>query len=306
MDGENIIEFTTSKGNLWEQFIDRMRDKIEDTQMWTSAATVIGRIVLILIVSRLVLMILNRFIDHVTSERETSRLKLRTRRVQTLGRLLKNAAGYTINFVVILLVLGEFNIQLAPLLAGAGVIGLAIGFGAQSLVKDVITGFFIILEDQFAVGDVIQTGNFKGTVEMIGLRATRIKSWTGEIHIIPNGSIVEVTNYSVNNAIAVIDVNIAYEEQVSQAMEIVRGVLVKFEDPNIVNTPELLGIQTMNAQGITLRVTVECRPNTQSVVTRKINEEVKRVFEDNGIAAPYQRMMTIQQRADMVDRTGGA
>lgn len=306
MIGLIASETTTSQGNLWEQFIDKIWDKIEDTQMWTSAAMVFGRILLIIIVSRLALMVLNRFIDHVTSERETNRLKLRTRRVQTLGKLLKNTAGYTINFVVILLVLGEFNIQLAPLLAGAGVIGLAIGFGAQSLVKDVITGFFIILEDQFAVGDVIQTGNFKGTVEMIGLRATRIKNWTGEIHIIPNGSIVEVTNFSVNNAIAVVDVNIAYEEQAGQAMEIVRGVLAKLEDPNIVGVPELLGIQTMNAQGITLRVTVECKPNSQPIVSRKINEEVKRVFEENGIAAPYQRMVTIQQRADMVDRTGGA
>ncbi len=291
--------------NLWHQFTERLWDKLEDTQMWTNAATVLGRILLIILVSRIALYVLNRFIDHVTSERETARLKLRTRRVQTLGRLLKNTAGYTVNFIVILLVLGEFNIQVAPLLAGAGVIGLAIGFGAQSLVKDIITGFFIILEDQFAVGDVVQTGNFKGTVEMIGLRATRIKSWTGEIHIIPNGSIVEVTNFSVNNAIAVVDVNIAYDEQVAQAMDIVRGVLAKIEDPNIVNVPELLGVQSMTATEITLRVTVECRPNTQAAVTRKINAEIKRVFEANGVAAPYQRMLTIQ-RGDLVDRTGGA
>ena len=294
-----------SQGNLWEQFVDRIGDKLQDTQMWTNAATVAGRIVLIILISRLALMVLNRFIDHVTSERETNRLKLRTRRVQTLGRLLKNTAVYTVNFIVLLLVLGEFNIQLAPLLAGAGVIGLAIGFGAQSLVKDVITGFFIILEDQFAVGDVIQTGNFKGTVELIGMRATRLKSWTGEVHIIPNGSIVEVTNFSINNAIAVVDVNIAYEEQVSQAMDNVRIVLGKLEDPNIVGTPELLGIQAMSTTGITLRVTVECRPNTQAAVTRRVNAEIKRVFEDNGIEAPYPRMMAIQ-RGDSVDRTGGA
>lgn len=299
-----FAEETTSTSNLWKQFIERIWDKLQDTQMWTNAAMVMGRIVLIILVSRLALMLLNRFIDHVTSERETNRLKLRTRRVQTLGRLLKNTAGYIVNFIVILLVLGEFNIQLAPLLAGAGVIGLAIGFGAQSLVKDVITGFFIILEDQFAVGDVIQTGNFKGTVEMIGLRATRIKNWTGEIHIIPNGSIVEVTNFSVNNAIAVVDVNIAYEEQVGQAMDSVRTVLGKLEDPNIVGTPELLGIHAMNTAGITLRITVECRPNTQAIVSRKINAEIKRVFEDSGIAAPYPRMMTIQRGE--VDRTGGA
>lgn len=296
---------TDGKKGLWHQFMDKLWDKLEDTEMWTNAAMVLGKVLLIIIISRLALMILNRFIDHVTSERETSRLKLRTRRVQTLGKLLKNTAVYTVNFIVVLLVLGEFNIELAPLLAGAGVIGLAIGFGAQSLVKDVITGFFIVLEDQFAVGDVIQTGNFKGTVEIIGLRATRIKNWTGEIHIIPNGSIVEVTNFSVNNSIAVVDVNIAYDEQVGQAMDIVRGVLAKIEDPNIVSVPELLGVQSMTANEITLRITVECRPNTQAAVTRKINAEIKRIFEDNGVAAPYQRMLTIQ-RGDLVDRTGGA
>lgn len=296
---------TDGNKNLWHQFTDKLWDKLEDTEMWTNAAMVLGKVLLIIIISRLALLVLNRFIDHVTSERETSRLKLRTRRVQTLGKLLKNTAVYTVNFIVILLVLGEFDIQLAPLLAGAGVIGLAIGFGAQSLVKDVITGFFIILEDQFAVGDVIQTGNFKGTVEIIGLRATRIKNWTGEIHIIPNGSIVEVTNFSVNNSIAVVDVNIAYDEQVEQAMDIVRGVLAKIEDPNIVGVPELLGVQSMTANEITLRITVECRPNTQAAVTRKINAEIKRIFEDNGVSAPYQRMLTIQ-RGDLVDRTGGA
>lgn len=296
---------TDGNKGLWRQFMDKLWDKLEDTEMWTNAAMALGKVLLIIMISRLALMILNRFIDHVTSERETSRLKLRTRRVQTLGKLLKNTAVYTVNFIVILLVLGEFNIELAPLLAGAGVIGLAIGFGAQSLVKDVITGFFIVLEDQFAVGDVIQTGNFKGTVEIIGLRATRIKNWTGEIHIIPNGSIVEVTNFSVNNSIAVVDVNIAYDEQVGQAMDIVRGVLAKIEDPNIVSVPELLGVQTMTANEITLRITVECRPNTQAAVTRKLNTEIKRIFEDNGVAAPYQRMLTIQ-RGDLVDRTGGA
>lgn len=101
------------------------------------------------------------------------------RRLITVGELLKNVTSITSNFIMVMLVLGEIGYDLAPLLAGAGVLGLAIGFGAQSLVKDVITGFFIILEDQFAVGDVIQTGSLKGTVEIIGLRSTRLVSWTG-------------------------------------------------------------------------------------------------------------------------------
>ncbi|WMT41017.1 mechanosensitive ion channel [Paenibacillus sp. D2_2] len=101
------------------------------------------------------------------------------RRFVTVGELLKNMTSVISNFIMVLIVLGELGFQLGPLIAGAGVLGMAIGFGAQSLVKDVITGFFIILEDQFAVGDVIQTGTLKGTVEMIGIRSTRLVSWTG-------------------------------------------------------------------------------------------------------------------------------
>ncbi|GJM68402.1 hypothetical protein HMSSN036_06180 [Paenibacillus macerans] len=100
------------------------------------------------------------------------------RRLVTVGELMKNITSITANFILLMLVLGEIGFELGPLLAGAGVLGLAIGFGAQALVKDVISGFFIILEDQFAVGDVIQTGSYKGTVEMIGLRSTRLVSWT--------------------------------------------------------------------------------------------------------------------------------
>ncbi len=107
-------------------------------------------------------------------------------------------------------------------------LGLAIGFGAQSLVKDIITGFFIVLEDQFAVGDVIQTGQFKGTVDMIGLRTTRIQSWTGEVHIIPNGMINEVTNFSVNNSIAVVDISIAFEEEVDRALDVIRHTMITY------------------------------------------------------------------------------
>ncbi|QMV42178.1 mechanosensitive ion channel family protein [Cohnella cholangitidis] len=266
-------------GNLWNKFIDRITEMLQDTEMWTNAAMVLLRVILIILISRIVLVIVNRFIDHVTNEKKSKRLKLRTRRVQTMGRLLKNAASYVFNFIAILLILGEFHIQLAPLLAGAGVIGLAIGFGAQSLVKDVITGFFIILEDQFAVGDVIQTKDFKGTVEMIGLRATRIRNWTGEVHIIPNGLINEVTNFSVNPLLAVVDITIAYENTIEEMMTTIRNVLNQLNNPNITATPEVLGIQTLAFNQMTIRITARCKPNTTGEVTRLINTELKKAFE---------------------------
>jgi small-conductance mechanosensitive channel len=268
-----------SDGNLWDHFVERIWNMIRDTQMWTTASMVLLRIILIILLSRLALITLNRIIDHATNEKKSKRLKLRSRRVQTVGRLLKNTASYTLNFIAILLILGEFHIQLAPLLAGAGVLGLAIGFGAQSLVKDVITGFFIILEDQFAVGDVVQTGAFKGTVEMIGLRATRIRNWTGEIHIIPNGLINEVTNFSVNQSLAVIDITIPYEESIESLENTIRTVLTKLNDTNITRTPELLGIQALALNQMTLRITAQCKPNSTAEVTRLINTELRKAFE---------------------------
>ncbi|QJD85778.1 mechanosensitive ion channel family protein [Cohnella herbarum] len=273
------VEQVVPHKNPWNQFIDQIWDMIRDTEMWTSASMVLLRIILIFVITRLVLIVVNRFIDHVTHEKKSKRLKLRVRRVQTMARLMKNTASYIFNFIAILLILGEFNIQIAPLLAGAGVIGLAIGFGAQSLVKDVITGFFIIFEDQFAVGDVIQSKDFKGTVEMIGLRATRIRNWTGEVHIIPNGLINEVTNFSVNPLLAVIDITIAYENTIEEMMNTIRGVLVQINDANITATPEVLGIQTLALNQMTIRITARCKPNTTGEVTRLINTELKKAFE---------------------------
>jgi small-conductance mechanosensitive channel len=268
-----------SGDNLWQRFIDDIRTTITDIAMWKATATVLGRIILIILISRILLAIVGRIIDRVTVERDNSRLKLRSRRVQTVGRLLKNTVGYATNFIVILLILGEFRINLAPLLAGAGVLGVAIGFGAQSLVKDIITGFFIILEDQFSVGDVIETGKYRGTVEMIGLRATRIHSWTGEVFIIPNGSINDVTNFSLNNAIAVIDIPVSSTDELEMVTDQVRGVLHRFEDPNLIGEANLLGVQTISAADIVLRVIAECRSNTQAHVTRHLNAELKKAFE---------------------------
>ncbi|KAJ3198208.1 hypothetical protein HK101_007728 [Irineochytrium annulatum] len=149
---------------------------------------------------------------------------------------------------MILLLLSEINIQVGPLLASAGVLGLAIGFGAQGLVKDVITGFFIILEDQFAVGDVIQTGTYKGTVEVIGLRTTKLVSWQGEVHIIPNGTIASVTNYSMSNSLAVVDIPMKADLTLDESVHLVKKSLVGIEerDLNIVKVPDVLGIQSMS------------------------------------------------------------
>jgi small conductance mechanosensitive channel len=182
---------------------------------------------------------------------------------------------------MIMIILAEFNFNLGPLLAGAGVVGLAIGFGAQSLVKDVITGFFIIFEDQFAVGDVIQTGTYKGTVEMIGLRTTRLLSTTGEVHIIPNGTIINVTNYSLANALAVVDVPVKIERGLEATLSLIGEALVGIEErnSNVLAYPNILGIQSMSTSEYVIRVAANCLPNARESAERQIQSDIKQALE---------------------------
>lgn len=272
---EQNIEQTVSIFQKWQhQIIDWIMDP--STWEWLIIKSI--RIALIILISRIAIKVLFRMIDRAMNKKGRGNLTLNPRRLLTIVKLLKNVTSLTLNFTMIMFILMEFNVNLAPLLAGAGVVTFAIGFGSQSLVKDVMTGFFIIFEDQFAVGDVIKVGQFQGTVEMIGLRSTRIHSWTGEIHIIPNGSITDVTNYSISNSLAVVDVVIAADEDVDaavQRMEKILGALPERE-PNVIRQPQVLGIQTMTRTETTIRIIAECKPFTQAQVSRLINLEVRK------------------------------
>ncbi|WP_341416053.1 mechanosensitive ion channel family protein [Paenibacillus filicis] len=276
----------------WEQSWFTVRQKfvgyITDPEIWVGLLLVVLKIALIYIVARLLTKIAQRAVEQLIITRDKNPLKLDTRRTKTIGKLMGNILTYVVNFIMILMILGQFNINLGPLLAGAGVVGLAIGFGAQSLVKDVITGFFIIFEDQFAVGDVVQIGTFKGTVEEIGLRITRVRSWTGEIYIIPNGTITQVTNFSIHNSLAVIDVPVSRESDVEKVRKLLEDTIKKGyeENSDLVKEPQVLGVQTVGGSEITLRVTAECKPNTSSSVTRKLNDKIRKVLQEQQIDMP--------------------
>ncbi|GLI07874.1 mechanosensitive ion channel protein MscS [Paenibacillus tyrfis] len=280
--------------STWGQFQEKLINYVSNPELWTGLLFTVIKIILIFIAARVIIKVAEKALQHMMMARDKGPIKFDARRSKTVGKLVGNIITYVVNFIMILMILSQFQVNLGPVLAGAGVVGLAIGFGAQSLVKDVITGFFIIFEDQFAVGDVIQVGNYKGTVEEIGLRVTRVKSWTGEVHIIPNGTIVQVTNFSVNNSLAIIDVSVSYETDIDFAMKILEDTVKTFYDTSVemVKEPEVLGIQMMGASEITLRITAECKPNQQSGVARKLNAEIKKAFEANGIQIPYPRMIT--------------
>ncbi|WP_145045111.1 mechanosensitive ion channel family protein [Paenibacillus xylanexedens] len=287
---------------------DQLWNKVADADMWFNILFSSLRILLIFIATRIVIKIVSRIIDRSMKQKQEGRLRVNPRRFVTVGELLKNATSITCNFIMVLLVLSEINVKVGPLLASAGVLGLAIGFGAQGLVKDVITGFFIILEDQFAVGDVIQTGTYKGTVEVIGLRTTKLVSWQGEVHIIPNGTIASVTNFSMSNSLAVVDIPMKADLSLDESVHLVKRALVGIEtrDLNIVKVPDVLGIQSMSTSEYVVRIVAECMPNSRSSVERQIQNDVKKSLEYQEMSNQAALEQAAGQEQNEGDGTGGA
>ncbi len=247
-----------------------------DSERWLDWALSGLKILLIYIAAKVILRMLSKTIAHLAVERD--RFKVNPRRSSTIVALIGNVARYVVNFMMILLILNEIGLPLGPLLTGAGVVGLAIGFGAQSLVKDVITGFFIIFEDQFAVGDIVKIGTYEGTVVMIGLRVTKIRSRTGEVHIIPNGAILQVTNYSINSSLAVVDVTIPANhdyEAALQGIEEIAAALYR-QHAAVVGSPSVLGIQSLTNTEAAIRVTIDCKPGTRDDVARQLLAELRK------------------------------
>jgi small conductance mechanosensitive channel len=278
----NILITNQDPLNEVTKWSDALFKSFTNAEMWERVMLSGFRIILILILTRITIRIIYKVIDRSLHRRDKSRLKMNPRRFITVGKLLKNITLIVSNLIMVMLIFGEFGFDVRPLLAGASVFGLAIGFGAQSLVKDVMTGFFIILEDQFAVGDVIQTGTLKGTVEMIGLRSTRLVSSTGEVHIIPNGIFTNVTNYSVGNSVAVVDVPFSSDKEFEESTALLKNAMEKLTEENesIADIPTVLGIQTLSISEFNLRITCKCPVGTKAEIERLIHKYVKKSIEE--------------------------
>ncbi|MFJ8355810.1 mechanosensitive ion channel family protein [Bacillus paramycoides] len=268
---------------------------------WTNIGTKSLQIVVILILGAIVVRVARAIVRNAFRMGSRSPIQISERRTVTVAKLLENIVAYVVMFIMLIAILGVFEINASGLLAGAGVIGLAVGFGAQSLVKDVITGLFILLEDQFSVGDYVRIGQFEGTVLEIGLRTTKMKSWTGEIHILPNGSIVQVTNFSVSNSVAFVDVSISYEGDIVRAEQVIEDLLVELPEKyeKMVTTPQLLGVQTLAASEVVLRVIAEVEPMQHASIARALRKEIKNRLDLHGIEIPYPRMV-LYSREELV------
>ncbi|WP_075983356.1 mechanosensitive ion channel family protein [Bacillus massilinigeriensis] len=279
--------------NYVERLLSKLATKLTSEDFWIDVGEGILKIIAILIAAKIIIKLGKLVIENIFKVRSHSPLRISERRDATLSKLLKSILTYAIYFIALVMILSIFDIDVKALLAGAGIVGLAVGFGAQSLVKDIITGFFIIFEDQFSVGDFIQIGNFEGVVESIGLKTTKVKSWTGEVHIIPNGNITEVTNFSLHNSLAIVDVNVPYEGDINEVERVLEELLKGLEDKyeEMVSPPELLGIQSFGASEIVLRIVAETLPMQHAYIARMLRKEIKLCLDEHGIEIPLPRLV---------------
>lgn len=268
-------------------------DYVTSPEFWDFMIRASIKIIAIIVISILIVAIGKKVIANIFSLRIKSPLNYSERRQKTIRKLLQSVLSYLVYFSAITMILSVLNINVAGLLAGAGIAGLAIGFGAQSLVKDVITGFFIIFEDQFGVGDYIRVNTAEGTVIEIGLRTTKIKGITGEQFIIPNGSITDVINYSINNSKSMIDMQLAFDADIEKAEKVINEYLQTLPKihPELASTPTFLGVQNITGTEVTIRIVAETLPLQQYAVARTIRKDVKEILEKNGIPIPYPKMM---------------
>lgn len=226
-------------------------------------------------------------------------------RARTISAVTRSSVTVLIWSVALLLILGEFGVNLAPLLAGAGIVGVALGFGAQSLVKDCITGLFMLVEDQYGVGDVVDVGEASGVVEAVTLRVTRLRSVDGTVWHVPNGVITRVGNKSQLWSMALLDVEVAYGTDLERASAVLLAtaeeVCAREEHAaDVLEPPTVPGVEQLAADGIVLRLMVKTTPGRQWALMRALRLSIKDAFDAEGIEIPFpQRTIWVRQDGEV-------
>jgi small conductance mechanosensitive channel len=251
---------------------------------------------------RVVVQVAHR-IERAVDDGDDSHLSEREQRGQTISQLLRSVGRVVLVALGLLLTLNVF-VNIAPLIAGAGILGLAVSFGAQSLVKDVISGFFFLVEGQFAVGDVIEIAGKSGVVERMTLRVVMLRDTNGALHMIPNGQISTVSNLTRGWSRAVVDVGVAYGTDVDKALDIFRHEAAGLAlDPawraDLDGSPEVVGVNDLGDSQVTIRTLIRTHPGKQWAVGREFRRRIKNRLDHEGIEIPFpQRMMHIRVSGD--------
>lgn len=264
-----------------------------DWARWGAPLSTVLRIVVILAAAWLLVVVLQRAVRGVRV-RIAARLDSAdgARRAETLGRVVRYLVALGVGVLAGMLVLAELGVSLAPVLGAAGVVGLAIGFGAQSLVKDYFTGFFILFEDQIRTGDFVRVAELSGTVEDITLRHVRLRDYDGNLHFVPNGLISTVSNMGRGFAQAVVDVGVAYREDVDAVLDLMREVGEGLRadatfGPRILEALDVAGVERWDDSAVVLRCRFKVAPLQQWSVRREFLRRLKAAFDARGIEIPF-------------------
>jgi small conductance mechanosensitive channel len=219
----------------------------------------------------------------------------RAKRARTMGRLIRNVANTVVSVIATLMVLHEFNINILPVLTGAGIAGLAVGFGAQTLVRDVISGFFLIFEDQVRVGDVATINGTSGLVEAINLRTIVLRDVAGTVHVFPNGAVQQMSNQTKDFSYAVIDMGVAYKEDTDAVTNVMMEVAEAMRGdpacgPNMLEPIEIMGVDAFAASQVTIKARLKTVPLKQWEIGREYRRRLKKAFDERGIEIPFPHM----------------
>lgn len=222
----------------------------------------------------------------------------KVQRAKAIGDLMRSIVTGLVIAVVGTMVLSELGVDIAPIIASAGILGIALGFGAQSLVKDFLSGLFMIVEDQYGVGDVVDVGDAVGTIEAISLRVTRLRDVNGTVWYVPNGAILRVGNMSQNWARTVLDITVAYQADLAEVRRVLDDVardLWEDEDYRglIIEQPEVWGVENLGLDGVAVRVTLKTAPLQQWTVAREMRQRIKARFDQEGIAMPLPQRVVL-------------
>lgn len=251
------------------------------------------KIVIVLFFMFIMIKIGNKVIDKFVARQRKTKFSLNDKKSKTIGAVLKSILKYSVYF------LGMFSI--AEMTFGikgitlAGIGGVALGFGTQNLVKDIINGFFILFEEQYVVGDLISINNKQGTVESIELRVTRIRDSNGDLYIIPNGSIGEVTNHSTGFSRALVDVNISNDEDIDKVNQLLKKVCDEYKNKNMIDGPNISGIINLNETSVTIRIVGKAKPLTHWDVEMDLRKLINNTLDKEGIKRPYSKIKILKE-----------
>jgi small-conductance mechanosensitive channel len=264
--------------------------KIDGEELARDGARVLGIWLLAWLAYRVVRLTARR-IELAVDDGDDSVTTLRERRGQTIAQLLRSVGRVVVAVIALLLTFNVF-IDIGPILAGAGILGLAVSFGAQSLVKDVISGFFILFENQFAIGDVIEIAGKSGVVEKMTLRVAVLRDGEGVMHVVPNSEIKVVSNKTRGWSRAVVDVGIGYDEDIDRALGIIRDEAAQLATDRVWSlqldgAPEVVGVESLGDSSVVIRTLIRTQPGSQWTVAREFRRRIKNRFDRDGVEIPF-------------------